>query len=46
MFRVVIKISGESIIANSPLGFTRLLLEQPQNNDFNLDAEKPLNPQV
>lgn len=46
MFRVVIKISGESISASSPLGFTRLLLEQPQNNDFNLDGEKPLNLQV
>lgn len=46
IFRIVLKISGESIRSEEPLGFTRILLEQAESNDFNLEKEKPLNPQV
>lgn len=46
MFRIVLKISGESISAEEPIGFTRILLEQAQSNDFNPEKEDALNPEV
>ncbi|NQY81278.1 MAG: collagen-like protein [Candidatus Caenarcaniphilales bacterium] len=47
MFRVVLKISGESIPLESALGLTRVLLEQASSEeDLQLVNNKPLNPRV